>query len=104
MLVLFIVTIVTITVGTILGLRFNVFVLAPAMLFFGLGISAAGMLGHYDARSILLGVAACLALLQIGYFAGCFLSALRILSVFHPNADNRGHLPTPDRGRVNPNQ
>ena len=47
------------------------------------------MLAHYDARFIWLSVAACLVLLQIGYFAGCFVSTQKIFSVFHLGADAR---------------
>jgi hypothetical protein len=81
--------IVTSAVGTILGLRFKIFVLVPAMLFVGIATSAAGMLAHCDARFIWLSVAACLVLLQIGYLAGCFLSTQKIFSVFHLGADAR---------------
>ena len=70
--------IVTTAVGTILGLRFKVFVLVPAILFVGIGTSTAGMLARYDARFIWLSVAAHVVLLQIGYLAGCFLSTQRI--------------------------
>jgi hypothetical protein len=78
--------IVTAAVGTILGLRFKIFVLVPAILFVEIGTSAAGMLARYDACFIWLSVAACLVLLQIGYLAGCFLSTQRIFSVFHLGA------------------
>ena len=96
--------IVTTAVGTILGLRFKIFVLVPAMLFVGIATSAAGMLAHYDARFIWLSVAACLVLLQIGYLAGCFLSTQKIFSVFHLGADARVSAGMLDRGRFNPNQ
>ena len=96
--------IVTTAVGTILGLRFKVFVLLPAILFVGIGTITAGMLAHYDARFIWLSVAAYLVMLQIGYVAGYFLSTQSIFSVFHLGADARASAGTLDRGRLNPNQ
>ena len=69
--------ILTAAVGAILGLRFKVFVLAPAMLIVGGYAIIAGMLAGHDTRFVLLSVAGTLALLQIGYTAGCLiLSAL----------------------------
>ena len=69
--------ILTSAVGTILGLRFKVFVLAPAILIVGGCAIIAGLLGGHDARLVVLIVAGTLALLQIGYIAGCLLSKQR---------------------------
>ena len=65
-------------VGAILGLRFKVFVLAPAMLIVGGCAIIAGMLAGHDARLVVLIVAGTLALLQIGYISGCLLSKQRL--------------------------
>jgi hypothetical protein len=60
-------------VGAILGLRFEVVVLAPAMLLFSAVTVAFGTASSQGVPTILLMVFASLALLQIGYFTGCVL-------------------------------
>jgi hypothetical protein len=60
-------------VGTVLGLRFKMFVLAPAMLMISAVIAAFGIVSSQSVPFILLMIFAGLALLQIGYFTGCVL-------------------------------
>jgi hypothetical protein len=62
-------------VGAVLGLRFKMFVLAPAMLLVSAATVAFGIASSQGVPFILLMVFAGLALLQIGYFAGCVLHA-----------------------------
>ena len=60
-------------VGAVLGLRFKMFVLAPAMLLVSAATVAFGIASSQGVPFISLMVFAGLALLQIGYFAGCVL-------------------------------
>ena len=60
-------------VGAVLGLRFEVFVLAPAILLISAVTVAFGIASSQGVPFILLVVFADLALLQIGYFTGCVL-------------------------------
>ena len=78
-------------VGSILGLRFRVFVLAPAMLIVGGCAIIAGMLAGHDTRLVALIVAGTLALLQIGYIAGCLLSKQRLLLALSTAAAAKVH-------------
>ena len=57
-------------VGIILGLRFNVFVLVPAILLAIALITLTGIATHQSAGAILFVTFAAVVLLQIGYFAG----------------------------------
>jgi len=56
--------------GAVLGWRFNVFVLAPATLFFSTVTIATGIVTNSDARTVVVVVLAALTLLQAGYIAG----------------------------------
>jgi hypothetical protein len=58
-------------VGTLLGLRFKVFVLVPAALITAFAIVAT----LHGARTIAVTILATTALLQIGYVLGCFAHA-----------------------------
>jgi hypothetical protein len=60
-------------VGAVLGLRFKMFVLAPAMLMISAVTVAFGIVNSQGVPFILLMVFTGLALLQIGYFTGCVL-------------------------------
>ena len=60
-------------VGAVLGLRFKMFVRAPAMLLVSAATVAFGIASSQGVPFILLMVFADLALLQIGYFTGCVL-------------------------------
>ena len=62
-------------VGAALGLRFKMFVLAPAMLLVSAVTVAFGIAIGQGVPFILLLVFGDLALLQIGYFIGCVLHA-----------------------------
>jgi hypothetical protein len=59
--------------GAVLGLRFKMFVLAPAMLMISAVTVAFGIVNSQGVPFILLIVFTGLALLQIGYFTGCVL-------------------------------
>ena len=83
--------ILTAAVGAILGLRFRVFVLAPATLIVGGCAIIAGMLAGHDTRLVVLSVAGTLALLQIGYIAGCLLSKQGTLSDLFMGAAAKVH-------------
>jgi hypothetical protein len=65
--------IVILAVGAVLGLRFKIFVLAPAMLLISAVTVAFGIASGQGVLFILLMVFTGLALLQIGYFTGCVL-------------------------------
>jgi len=60
-------------VGAVLGLRFKMFVLAPAMLIISAVTVAFGIVNSQGVPFISLMVFTGLALLQIGYFTGCVL-------------------------------
>jgi len=74
-------------VGTLLGLRFKVFVLVPATLITALAVVAT----LHGARTIAITMLATTILLQIGYVLGC---------IAHAYADARWHGRTALRHRA----
>jgi hypothetical protein len=64
--------------GAVLGLRFKISVLAPAILLLGAITLAVGVANGPNVRRLMLGLAA-LVFLQIGYVIGCILRSHLIL-------------------------
>ena len=61
--------------GLVLGLRFSVFVLAPAIFSSLTGLITIGVLNGHDARTITLMILAALASVQVGYLTSCVFQA-----------------------------
>jgi hypothetical protein len=61
--------------GFLLGLRFRVLILGPAMIFATIGTGATGILTSQPPRMIALGVLGILVSLQLGYIIGSVVLA-----------------------------
>ncbi len=62
-------------IGALLGLRFKVFVLAPAITIGSAGALAIGIALNDGLSSIVLAMAVTIAALQVGYFSGMAIGA-----------------------------
>jgi hypothetical protein len=67
--------IITTVTGLVLGLRFKMFVLGPAMFVAAAATIAHGIAGGHSYTVIALALFEAMASLQIGYIIGCLLQA-----------------------------
>jgi hypothetical protein len=84
---------ISLLLGMVLGQRFKVLALLPAMAFVLLGVSSAGLAGSQGLWLTVIMAVGAIASLQIGYLAGIsiryFLAAARAgkpRTAFHPGA------------------
>jgi hypothetical protein len=71
-------TLTAILAGAVLGLRFKVLVLVPAIAISSAATIGAGIAQNNTAWPVLLGLALVISALQIGYFSGAFIQLLRV--------------------------
>ena len=71
-------TLTAILAGAVLGLRFKVLVLVPAIAISSAATIGAGIAQSNTAWPVLLGLALVISALQIGYFSGAFIQLLRV--------------------------
>jgi len=69
-----VILILSAVVGAILGFRFSVFALGPAILFAGASAIANGVVSRHDHRFIVLSLLETLASLQISYLLSCIVA------------------------------
>jgi small basic protein len=65
-------SLIVLTIGTVLGLRFKVLVLAPVILFATIAI----VISNHSLIGAVLSALGAATLLQLGYFMGCILGVL----------------------------
>ena len=62
--------------GIMLGLRFKILILVPAILLATAAITVTGIVSGYEAKPVALTVFGTATSLQIGYIAGCILDVV----------------------------